>query len=178
MDIIINDLAAQYAIETEEAVGAALAATGTAAVGYGSAPTNTSVAGAIWAAVAQVYAAVKGQGRLVLAVAPDRLSVFGPLFTPVNPQNAQSEGFRAGAFSQGIMGAISGVPVIMSAGLGNGEAYLFSTAALEAFEQRVGTLQVTEPSVLGVQVAYAGYFTAMTIEEDGIVPLDDSGDPS
>jgi hypothetical protein len=113
-----------------------------------------------------------------LVVAPDRLSVFGPLFTPVNPQNAQSEGFRAGAFSQGIMGAISGVPVIMSAGLGNGEAYLFSTAALEAFEQRVGTLQVTEPSVLGVQVAYAGYFTPMTIEEDGIVPLDDSGDPS
>jgi hypothetical protein len=39
------------------------------------------------------------------------------------------------------------------------------------FEQRIGTLQITEPSVLGVQVAYAGYFTALTIDDDGIVPL-------
>jgi hypothetical protein len=96
---------------------------------------------------------------------------------PINPQNAQSSGLTAGMFGQGIMGSISGVPVVMSAGLGSGEAYVFSTAALEAFEQRVGTLQVTEPSVLGVQVAYAGYFTPLTIEEDGIVPLE-AADPS
>ena len=29
-------------------------------------------------------------------------------------------------------------------------------------------LQATEPSVLGVQVAYAGYFTPMTVESGGI----------
>jgi hypothetical protein len=97
--------------------------------------------------------------------------LFGPLFAPVNPQSAHSEGFTAATFGQGVMGAISGVPVVMSAGLGNGEAFAFSTAAVEAFEQRVGTLQVTEPSVLGVQVAYAGYFTALTIADAAIVPL-------
>jgi len=70
------------------------------------------------------------------------------------------------------MGSISGVPVIMSAGLTGESAYLFSTAAIEVFEQRVGTLQATEPSVLGVQVAYAGYFTPLTIEEDAIVPIE------
>jgi hypothetical protein len=59
----------------------------------------------------------------------------------------------------------------MSAGLSAGTSFVFSTAAIEAFEQRVGTLQATEPSVMGVQVAYAGYFTALTIEDDGIVPL-------
>lgn len=171
LDIIINDLAAQYAIQTEAAVAAQLAAATSTGVGYGASPSAATVAAAIWEAAALVYAATKGQGRLAIAVAPDRLGVFGPLFLPVNPQNAASQGFNAGSFGQGIMGSISGIPVLMSAGLGSGEAFLFSTAAVEVFEQRVGTLQATEPSVLGVQVAYAGYFTPMTIDEDGIVPL-------
>jgi hypothetical protein len=35
----------------------------------------------------------------------------------------------------------------------------------------VGTLQVTEPSVLGVQVAYAGYFTPLRLVDNGIIEL-------
>ena len=35
---------------------------------------------------------------------------------------------------------------------------VLSTAAAEVYEDRIGALQVVEPSVLGVQVAYAGYF--------------------
>jgi HK97 family phage major capsid protein len=171
LDAVINDLAAQYAIETEAAIAAELATTGTTAVGYGASPTNDTVAGAVWEAAATVYAAVKGQGRLLLAVAPDTLGVFGPLFAPVNPRDAQSAGLTAGTFGQGIMGSISGVPVAMSAGLATGEAFMFSTAAIEAYEQRVGALQAIEPSVLGTQVAYAGYFTPLTIEDGGIVPL-------
>lgn len=171
LDIVINDLSAQYAIQTEAALAAELAATTTPAIGYGATPSAASVAAALWEAVGTIYAAMKGQGRLALAVAPDVLGLFGPLFAPVNPQTAQSPGLTAGQFGQGVMGTISGIPVIMSAGLSAGEAFVFSTAAIEAFEQRVGTLQATEPSVLGVQVAYAGYFTALTIEDDGIVPL-------
>ncbi len=173
LDIVINDLAAQYAIQTEAATAALLATTATTAVEYPLNPTADEAAAAIWEAVAVAYTAVKGQGRLVLAVAPDRLSAFGPLFAPVNPQNAQSSGFTAGRFGQGVMGTIAGVDVVMSAGLASGEAFLFSTAAVEVFEQRVGSLQVTEPSVLGVQVAYAGYFTPLMIEDDAIVPLEE-----
>jgi hypothetical protein len=69
------------------------------------------------------------------------------------------------------VGSISGIRTVMSSGLGAGTAYVFSTSAIECYEQRVGTLQVTEPSVLGVQVAYAGYFTPLVIEEDAIIPL-------
>lgn len=169
LDIIIQDLAAQYAIDTEAAVGAALAATSTTAVEHDG--TAAGVAGALWEAAAAAYTAVRGMGRLVLAVAPDVLSTFGPLFPPVNPRDAQSPGFEAGRFMQGAVGNISGVQTVMSSGLGSGEAFVFSTAALECYEQRVGTLQVTEPSVLGLQVAYAGYFTPLTIEEDAIIPL-------
>ena len=171
MDIVIGDLAAQYAIKTEAATAAEIESTATTAVGYGATPTAATVAGALWEAVALAYTAVKGQGRLILAVSPGALGTFGPLFSPVNPQNAQSAGFNAGSFGQGVLGSISGVQVVMSAGLTAGTAYLFSTAAVEVFEQRIGSLQVTEPSVLGVQVAYAGYFAPLTIDDDAIIPL-------
>ncbi|MGV8064557.1 phage major capsid protein [Mycobacterium kansasii] len=172
LDAIINDLASQYAIDTEAEVGAALAAASDATPESYDASSQTSVAAAVWGAASKAYTACRGQGRLLLAVAPDVLSVFGPLFAPYGPFNQQGTGFMAGNFGQGPVGTISGVPVLMSAGLGAGEAFLFSSAALEVYEQRVGVLQVTEPSVLGVQVAYAGYFTALEIQDSGIIPLE------
>lgn len=171
MDLIVDDLAAQYAIETEAATAAEVATTGTAAVGYGASPTAATVAAALWEAAGLAYTAVRGQGRLVVVCAPDVLGTFGPLFAPVNPQNAQSSGFNAGSFAQGVMGNISGISLAMSAGLGSGEAFLLSTAAIEVYEQRVGTLQAVEPSVAGVQVAYMGYFTPLMINDDAIIPL-------
>lgn len=171
LDLVVNGLGQQYAIETEALVGEALATTSTPAVSYGAVPTADLVASALWDAVGTVYTAVKGQGRLVLAIAPDVLGDFGPLFAPVNATNAQSTGLVAGNFAQGQMGTISGISVVMSAGLAPGDAYLFSTAAIEAFEQRVGTLQVVEPSVFGLQVAYAGYFSTLVVNDDAIVPL-------
>ena len=171
LDLVVNGLGQQYAIETEAAVGDALASTNTAAVSYGAVPTAANVAAAVWDAVATCYSVTKGSGRVMLAVAPDVLSTFGPLFPPVAPDNAQSPGFEAGRFNQGIMGTIGAVPCVMSAGLGSGEAYVFSTAALELFEQRVGMLQVVEPSVFGLQVAYAGYFSTLVVDDAAIIPL-------
>ena len=175
LDLIVNDLASQYAIETEAATCDLLATTATTAVTYDETPSTGTIADAVvaalWNAAAVAYTAVRGQGRLVLAVAPDRLGAFGRLFAPVNPTNAQSSGFNANSFAQGSMGTISGISLVMSAQLGTGEAFLFSTAALEVYEQRVGTLQAVEPSVAGVQVAYLGYFAPLMINDDAIVPL-------
>lgn len=175
-DIIVNDLADQYAIETEGAVAAELAETGTTAVGIDLTPaTGTrqeAIATGLFAAAGKVWRAVKGRGRIVLALSPELLEVWGPVFAgSINPQNAIGTGIGAADFGQGVVGTASGVTGIVSAGLGAAESFLFSTAAVEVYEQRIGTLQVVEPSVLGVQVAYAGYFTPMTIEEDAIVPI-------
>lgn len=177
-DAIVNDLAAQYAIQTEAALGVALIA-GTNNVelttASGGVPTAGELTTALWTAVGNVYNATKGQGRVVLVVQPAKLGSWGSLFAPVNPQNAQSTGFSAADFSQGLMGTVSGVPVYVSAGLVSAPATTFgivmSTAAVEVYEQRVGALQVVEPSVLGVQVAYAGYFTPMTVESGGVQEL-------
>jgi HK97 family phage major capsid protein len=175
MDAIVNDLAAQYAIQTEAAVGAALvASTNTVEIAgtAGAAFTQANLTPALWTAAAAVWTACRGMGRVFLAVPPDQIGNWGVVFAPVNPQNSQSTGFNASQFGQGVLGYISGIPVIVSAGVTAGTVGIVaSTAAVEVYEQRVGTLQVTEPSVLGVQVAYAGFFTPMTVETGGVQRL-------
>lgn len=171
MDTVVDGLAAQYAIVTEAAVGTKLDASTGTPVGYGASPTAATITAAVWAVAATVFTAVKGQGRLILALAPDRLAVFGPLFPPINPQGSQSQGLFAGNFNQGEVGGVSGIQVVMSAGLASGKAFLFSTAAIDVFEQRVGTMSIAEPSVMGVQVGYAGYFTSVIKSNNGIIEL-------
>jgi hypothetical protein len=100
------------------------------------------------------------------------MGLIGPLFAPVNPTNSQSSGFNAGSFGSGPQGSISGIAVVMSTALTAGTALMVNTAAAEVYEQRIGTLSVTEPSVLGVQVAYAGYFSPAIIQASGIIKLD------
>jgi HK97 family phage major capsid protein len=171
MDIVIRSLASVYAAETEQALGTELDASSATAVGYGASPTATTIRTALWSAAEDIYTATLGQGRVVLALSPGRLPVFGPLFAPITGVTEDGEGLSAGNFNSGPIGSIQGIPTYMSAGLGTNKAFLFSSAAIEVFEQRVGTLQVTEPSVLGVQVAYAGYFTPLTILDGGIIEL-------
>ena len=169
MDLVIQDLAGQYAILTEDTFADALmtAATAETPLPTGAA-TAAQVSAALWAAVGNVYAATKGIGRLFQAVSPDMLGIVGPLFAPVNPTNAQSPGMSAGDFGPGTVGQISGVPVIVSAGLNAGSWLVGSTAAAEVYEDRIGSLQVVEPSVLGIQVAYAGYYGHVVIEATGL----------
>jgi hypothetical protein len=162
-------------VQTEAALGVALIA-GTNNVelttASGGVATAAELTAALWTAVANVYAATKGAGRVILAIQPARLGSWGSLFAPVNPQNAQSTGFQAADFGQGLIGNVSGIPAYCSSGLVSAPATTYgivmSTAAVEVYEQRVGALQVIEPSVLGVQVAYAGYFTPMTVETGGV----------
>jgi HK97 family phage major capsid protein len=171
MDIVVNDLAGVYAEETEAAAAAALEAASTVGSTLPANPTGKDVGNALWAAAGAAYTAVRGAGRLVVAVSPSALGLVGPLFAPVNPQDAQSAGFVAGTFGSGAMGAISGMTVVMSPGLPDPTILVFSTAAAEVYEDRIGALQVIEPSVLGVQVAYAGYFAPLIIEPEGIIAI-------
>jgi HK97 family phage major capsid protein len=174
LDVIIGDLSSQYAVQTEAALGTLIQAQANnveLTTGAAGTPTAAELAAGLWTAVANVYTATKGVGRVALIVPPSRLGNWGGVFSPVNPQNAQSTGFAAADFGSGIIGNISGIPVICSPGyptVANHYGSLVSSAAVEVYEQRVGALQVVEPSVLGVQVAYAGYFTPMLIETAGV----------
>ena len=170
-DIVVNDLAAQYAIATANAAADQFATAATAGPTLPATPDGAAVAAAVWTAVGQVYAAMQGVGGVLIACSPDMLGLIGPLFAPVNPQNAFGSGFNAANFGQGAMGAVAGISVVVSAGLNAGTILVMSTAAAEVYEDRIGALQVVEPSVLGVQVAYAGYAAFLTIEPAGIVKI-------
>jgi len=173
MDIVIGDLAAQYALVTENVAVDAFVAGATAATVNLATGANTAeqVAAAIWGAVGQVYNGTKGQGRVIAAAPPQMLGQIGPLFAPVNPVDSQSAGFSASDYGQGALGSISGIPVYVTAAMADNTMLVMSTAAAEVYEDRIGSLQVVEPSVLGVQVAYAGYFAPLIIDATGIIKI-------
>jgi len=172
MDIVITDLAAQYAILTEATAVQAFYGTATAGGTIPATPTGDQTAGAFWSAAASVYTGVKGAGTTIAVASPDVLGSLGALFQPVNPMNQQGTGFSASAFGLGVAGSISGIPVIVTAGFGAAKRLLvMSTAAAECYEDRIGALSVVEPSVLGVQVAYAGLFAPLTVEPLGIIKV-------
>jgi HK97 family phage major capsid protein len=172
MDIVINDLAAVYAVQTEAAACAAFDTASTAGVPIATgAATAAGVATSLWDAAGKIYTATKGAGRVFAVMGPDMLPILGPVFPPYNPQNAISPGLTIGDFGSGAVGSISGIPLFVSGGVGTLRMLVFSTAAAEVYEDRIGALQVVEPSVLGVQVAYAGYFTPMVIEGTAIIKI-------
>jgi len=172
MDLVISDLAAQYAIQTEGTAVLSFYGTATQGGTIPATPTGDQVSAQFWAAAASCYTATKGQGTVIAVASPDVLGSLGPLFQPVNPMNQQGEGFRASAFGLGVAGYVSGVPVIVTSGFATTKRLMImSTAAGEVYEDRIGSLSVVEPSVLGVQVAYAGYFAPLTIESTGIIKV-------
>jgi HK97 family phage major capsid protein len=172
MDLVINDLAGVYAQETEKALCVAIDGATTAGPVMPTGPSSVAeVNKAIWAAVGSVYAATKGAGQVAILVSPDMLGVVGPAFPAVNPSNSISTGFQAADFATGNAGNISGLPVVVSAGFDAGTMIVMSSAAVEVYEDRIGSLQVVEPSVLGVQVAYAGYFADVIIEPTAIIEI-------
>ena len=172
MDIVISDLAAQYAIQTEAAASTAFAAAATAGTTLPTgANTSDQITQALWAAASSIYTATKGAGTVFAVVPPGLLALWGPIFPPVNPFNQQSPGFNAGNFSSGLMGQIASIPIYCSPAIATNTALVMSSAAAEVYEDRIGSLQVVEPSVLGIQVAYAGYFTPMVIEATGIIKI-------
>jgi HK97 family phage major capsid protein len=172
MDIVIADLAGQYAIDCETATGVTLKAGSTAQTPVLTASsTAAEVSAAIWKAVGTSYAATPGVNNFLLFVSPDMMGAIGPLFPGVNPTNAQSSGFSAANYGTGVMGSIAGVQVVMSYGLAAGTILLLNAPAARCYEQRIGALSVTEPSVLGVQVAYAGYFQVAALVTTAIIKL-------
>ena len=172
MDIITQDLAGVYAQQTESAAAVAFQ---TAATAGTTLPTGTNnadaIAAAVWAAVGAIYGTVKGVGRVVGVASPAMLGYIGPAFSPINPTNAQGSGFQSVNFGSGLMGNIGGVPIYVSPGVTGNTLLIMSTAAAEVYDQTVGLLSVTEPSVGGVQVAYMGYFSPLVVAAGGIIKI-------
>lgn len=176
IDVVIKDLTNEYGFETEEEAGTVFLAAATAGpVLPTGAVTAQQWSDALWKAAGTVFSNMWAKrlpmGRLIIAVSPDMLGLIGPLFPSVNPQNSQSAGMLASMFGEGVQGAVAGITHTVSGSLAAGTALVISSNAAEVYEDRIGALQVVEPSVLGTQVAYAGYFKALALEPTGIIKI-------
>jgi hypothetical protein len=176
LDIVVSDLADQYAIETEAFAAAELLRAGL----VGALPALTTLDAAtynqaLFDAAAKVYG---DTGRLPthVAMSVDVWAKTGglvdgnqrPLFPAINPQNA---GGTAAADS--FSGGRSGLVQVVSPGLPEDSLVVYAAGGMEAFERRLGVLQAIEPERAGRVVSYSGLFTSIAMD-DGVacaIPL-------
>ncbi len=159
LQLIVDQLAARYAIAAEKAAIAELAAGTEESLSLESNATLAQVTQAVFDAAAEYYGSI-GEMPTILAVGPAGWARLGGLadttgrsgFPFLNPANAGGS-MSAGSFA----GNPVGLNMVVTPGITGTDMWVLSPAALEVYEQESGSLQVAEPSVWGIQVGYAGY---------------------
>lgn len=172
MDVIVNQLAARYAYAVERAAIAEMQKSVSKVPLAADAPAD-DVLQAIYDGAALVYEKTN-QLPSILVAGPNGWARLGGLtdqaLRPVFP-------FLAPANANGTMSASSmegnpvGLRLVITPGITDDTFWVLNGYALEAYEQVVGQLSVVEPSVLGTQVAYAGYVGFYRPAPDGAVHL-------
>jgi HK97 family phage major capsid protein len=177
LDMIIGDLAGQYAIETEDACATELIANSTpGTIEIPATPTAIGIATAVYGAAGQAAALLRTANipatGPILAVSPDMLGIVGPFFPTVNPQNAYSGGFGADTLAmQGPQGQIANLTVVLGTGLPAETVLFLYRSAVRCYEDRYGAMTVDEPSVWGTQVGYAGDFETVVFDDGGVIAI-------
>lgn len=174
LDIIVSDLAEQYAIMSEAVAGTELNRAGTAsgitALTTVDAQTFNT---ALYAAAAKVYSLT---GRLpdYVAMSPDVWAQLGgivdaskrPLMPALAPQNAPGQ-MNATSFA----GSPNGLRQVVTNGLPAKSLIVYVGSGFEFFERRIGVLQVIEPELVGRLVSYSGLVTAIAMDDGAAVKI-------
>jgi HK97 family phage major capsid protein len=174
LDLLVSDLAAMYARQVNDAFTAYFEAavvattpvtdpTGAAdwltamytAAGMVNTATNTFpdtlwVSPDVWAALGSM---VDGSGR--------------PMFPTISPSNALGE-TRPTSFS----GSIAGVRLVVDSTFSPKTAIMGDSSYVETYEQIGGQVSATEPTLLGVNIAYYGYAAWLVLKPGAFVQFD------
>ena len=174
LNIVTADLVRQYA-ETVEGVAASNLVTGALGADevIGATPDAQAMVKGIYNAAAKVNTAV-GVLPDTLYVAPDAWAKLGsvvdtnkrPLFPTLAPSNAGGTA-NAASFSMNPLG----LNLVVSNHLTAGTMIVGASRYFETFENVGGALSAVDPSVLGVTLAYYGYFASLVTVGGAFVPL-------
>jgi HK97 family phage major capsid protein len=165
LQIVIEDLAAEYAYATDAAACTAFKAAVTATIALADATQPAAWLGAIYSAASSIAASTANRLPDTLWVSTDVWRALGmlsdtqgrPLFPVLGPINAD------GTMQPGEWAANPfGLRLIVDNNLGVKTAIVGLSSATEYYEQIGGLVSITEPSILGYQVAYYGYFASAT----------------
>jgi hypothetical protein len=168
LDMVVSDLADQYAIVSESYAAALLVTVGTANAGTSIVLGPDTVVGAIYAGAADIYATT---GRLPshVAISVDVWAKLGgmvdttkrPLFGAFAPSNSLG-GLDAGSLA--VPGGFGGLRVVVSPALPALTAIVYAAEGMEVFERRLGVLQAIEPERAGRVVSYSGLFAVLAMD--------------
>jgi HK97 family phage major capsid protein len=172
LDILISDLAAVYAQETDHQFCLDLVA----AVGQDEVVPSNDAQGwltAIYNAAAQV-AAVDNRLPNTFWVSIDVWAQLGalvdgagrPLFPTAAPANSMGD-VTPGQFA----GSIAGMRLAVDSHFPPRTGIIGDNLATEFYETVGGQVQATEPSLLGTQIAFYGYMADCVVEPNALVKL-------
>ena len=184
LDILVADLAAMYAQDTDDQFTDDLVAGVTQTV-----PVDTNDAVGWLTAIYQAAAMVAGPDNRMantIWVSVDVWAILGalvdtagrPLFPTVAPGNAMGAITPTNMFQ----GSVAGLRLAVDGHFPAGTAIIGDNAAVEFYETVGGQVQAVEPSLLGVAIAFYGYMadciiapTALVKLTPPVVPLGTSG---
>jgi len=158
MDSIVNQLARRYSYAVERMALANIEQS-TSKVTLPSTATGAETIQAIYDAAAINYAQT-GALPSVLAVGPLGWARLGgladaagrPVFPFMGPSNASGT-----QSATSFEGNPVGLRLVVTPAITDEDMWVLNSDSLEIYEQLIGQLSIVEPSVLGIQVAYAGY---------------------
>ncbi len=181
LNAITDDLADQYAIQTEAAAAALIEAAAvtdnaaeTIAIGVGGVATAAEWIKGVAEAAGAVYAGCKRLPTAIF-VSPDMWATLigltdttgRPVVSASMPTNSAGSGTTTT-----FAGSVLGMPMIVSPGLPVGTTIVGASSFAEVYEDRRGALRVVEPKLLGWEIAYYGYFAAIVTEFMAFVSIE------
>jgi len=173
MQAIIDDLRAQYVLQTEGVAAGLLNTTGDANTITADSADAQGLIKALYDASAAVFTGI-GLLPTHVAMSVDVWARIGsltdaggrPIFPSMGPANAPG---MMNATS--LNGSVVGLIPVVSSGLPADTLIVYRADALEGWEQLIGVLQVTEPRLLGTEVAYAGFAASLALSADAAVSI-------
>lgn len=171
LNLVIQDLAAAYAVQTDTAAGARLIAGATKSVTLAADADAKATIGAITQAAQQIAGTIYEMPDVIFAsfdkwaqLASVVDTTGRQVFPFMAPQNAA--GGQAGAGNSMEMNVL-GLRVVASANLPAGTMIVGRSELLETYEQVGGQLSIQNPTTLSFDIAYYGFFASFVAEGDG-----------
>jgi hypothetical protein len=173
LDMIVSDLADQYAIATEAYACAELVRAGTASKIPTAAITAATINASIYTAAAKLYGLI-GRMPTHVGLSVDMWAAMGglvdkqdrPLFPALAPSNASGT-----SVANSFQGGVDGLPRVVSPGLPTGSVIVYCGRGIEVFERRLGVLQAVEPERAGRVVSYSGLFDTVAMDDGAAVAV-------
>jgi hypothetical protein len=172
MDLLVSDLAASYFQVTDSAF-CSYFTTQLTQLQPVATPDGEGILAAIYAAAGTIYSGTNALPN-TLWVSPDVWGALGSLvdgsgrqmFPTVNPNNAMGS-----IQPTSLVGSVAGIPLVVDRHFAAGTAILGDNKYVEVYETIGGQVSVTEPSVLGTQMAFYGYIAWLVLENLAFVKL-------